>query len=28
MPSADFCTAVRPPYGVLSPEGHGADLSE
>jgi hypothetical protein len=28
MPSADFCTAVRPPYDVLSPEGHGADLSE
>src|SRR5215472_17802530 len=22
MPSADFCTAVRAPYDVLSPEGH------
>jgi hypothetical protein len=28
MPSADFCTAVRVPCGLLSPEGHGADLSE
>jgi len=28
MPSADFCTAVRPPCDGLSPEGHGADLSE
>jgi len=28
MPSADFCPAVRAPYDVLSPEGHGADLSE
>src|SRR6266446_2674258 len=28
MPSSDLCTTVRPPYDVLSPEGHGADLSE
>jgi hypothetical protein len=28
MPSADFCIAVRASYDVLSPEGHGADLSE
>jgi len=28
MPSADFCTAVRAPRDVLSPEGHNADLSE